>query len=205
MSQEQQQIFPYLQRLLNGAPVEWKPLGEVTKYEQPSKYIVKNTDYKDHYHTPVLTAGKSFILGYTNEDTGIYEASSSPVIIFDDFTTDIKWVDFDFKVKSSAMKLITSTDEDKVLLRYLYFLLTTMNDATTVAEHKRQWISNYCKKSVPIPPMEVQERIVEILDKFTELQAELQAELALREKQYIYFRDQLLSFKMLNRGGVFVK
>lgn len=193
MSQEQQQIFPYLQRLLNGAHVEWKPLGEVTKYEQPSKYIVKNTDYKDHYHTPVLTAGKSFILGYTNEDTGIYEASSSPVIIFDDFTTDIKWVDFDFKVKSSAMKLITSTDEDKVLLRYLYFLLTTMNDATTVAEHKRQWISNYCKKSVPIPPMEVQERIVEILDKFTELQAELQAELALREKQYIYFRDQLLS------------
>ena len=64
--------------------------------------------YKEEYNIPVLTAGKTFILGYTNEEKGIYEASKNSVIIFDDFTTDNKWVDFDFKVKSSAMKIISS-------------------------------------------------------------------------------------------------
>lgn len=83
--------------------VEYKELGEVLSYEQPSKYIVASTDYKDEYTTPVLTAGQTFILGYTNEQNGIYKASKeNPVIIFDDFTTSFHWVEMDFKVKSSA-------------------------------------------------------------------------------------------------------
>ena len=47
----------------------WKTyeLGELLLYEQPTKYIVKSTEYDDSYATPVLTAGKSFVLGYTNE------------------------------------------------------------------------------------------------------------------------------------------
>jgi len=80
-------IFPYIARLLQGAEVVWKPLGEVAEYEQPTKYLVKSSNYKDIYLTPVLTAGKTFILGYTDETEGIYKASISPVIIFDDFTT----------------------------------------------------------------------------------------------------------------------
>lgn len=106
----------YIEKLLNGAEVKWMPLGEVTTYEQPTNYLVKSTNYNDSFTTPVLTAGKTFILGYTNEEDGIYKASVSPVIIFDDFTTANKWVDFDFKAKSSAMKMITSKDEFKVLL-----------------------------------------------------------------------------------------
>ena len=110
----------YMEKLLDGVEVEWKELGDVAAYEQPTKYLVKSKNYNDDYSTPVLTAGKTFVLGYTNETEGIYKASESPVIIFDDFTTANKWVDFDFKAKSSAMKMITSTDESKFLLKYIY-------------------------------------------------------------------------------------
>src|SRR5690606_36931141 len=109
----------YLEKLLQGVEVEWIALGEVADYEQPTKYLVKSDNYRDNYQTPVLTAGKTFILGYTDETEGIYQASEKPVIIFDDFTTANKWVDFDFKAKSSAMKMITSKDESKALLKYI--------------------------------------------------------------------------------------
>lgn len=83
--------------------VDFKKIEDVTTYEQPTNYIVKNTNYSDEYEIPVLTAGQTFILGYTNEKDGIYKANKEePVIIFDDFTVANKWVDFNFKVKSSA-------------------------------------------------------------------------------------------------------
>jgi len=90
-------------------------LGELIEYEQPTNYIVNSTDYSDEYQTPVLTAGKSFIIGYTNEDFGICNAV--PVIIFDDFTTESKYVDFHFKVKSSAMKIL-STKKDVADIKF---------------------------------------------------------------------------------------
>ena len=188
----------YIDKLLQGAEVEWKKLGEVAEYEQPTPYLVKTTNYNNSYSTPVLTAGKTFILGYTDEHFGIYEASKNPVIIFDDFTTANKWVDFDFKVKSSAMKMITSIDESKYLLRYIYFWINTLPSELAEGDHKRQWISNYANKIIPIPPLSVQRKLVEILDKFTELEAELEAELDCRKRQYEYYRNQLLSFNMLN-------
>ena len=108
--------------LMNGVEVEWKTLGEVLDYEQPNKYIVKSTIYNDNHKTPVLTAGKSFILGYTNETEGIYKASKdNPVIIFDDFTTSFHWVDFDFKVKSSAMKILHPKKDAKVIFKFVYY------------------------------------------------------------------------------------
>ena len=187
-------IFPYLERLLDGEEVEWKTLGEVCDYEQPTAYLVRNTNYSDQYPIPVLTAGKTFILGYTNETTGIYRASEHPTIIFDDFTTANKWVDFDFKAKSSAMKMLTSKDEKVCLLKYIYYWLNTLPADSIVGDHNRQWISNYAQKLFPLPPLRVQARIVEILDKFTQLEAELEAELEARKKQYAYYRDQLLNF-----------
>ena len=202
----------YIERLLNGAEVKWMPLGEVTTYEQPTSYLVKSTNYNDSFTTPVLTAGKTFILGYTNEEDGIYKASVSPVIIFDDFTTaNNKWVDFDFKAKSSAMKMITSKDESKVLLRYIYHWLNTLPSELVEGDHKRQWISNFCNKRIPIPcpdnpkrSFEIQQTLVGILDKFTTLEVELEVELDCRKRQYEYYRNQLLSFDML-KGGAKVK
>ena len=115
-----------IHKLLEGIEVEWKTLGDYADYEQPTKYRVKSKFYNNEYQTPVLTAGKTFLLGYTDETNGIYKASENPVIIFDDFTTANKWVDFDFKVKSSAMKMITSKDESKALLKYIYYWLNTL-------------------------------------------------------------------------------
>jgi type I restriction enzyme, S subunit len=191
----------YLEKLLDGAGVEWLPLGEVTQYEQPTEYLVDTKNYSDEFEIPVLTAGKTFILGYTDETHGVYEASEHPTIIFDDFTTANKWVDFDFKAKSSAMKMIGSSDDSKFSLKFIYYWMNTLSSELVEGDHKRQWISNYCRKLIPIPCPEnpkkslaIQSEIVRILDSFTELTAELTAELTMRKKQYNYYRQRLLSF-----------
>ena len=179
--------------------VEYKALGEVVDYEQPTKYIVNSTDYDDSYPTPVLTAGQSFILGYTNETIGIYPASKeNPVIIFDDFTTSLHWVDFRFKVKSSAMKMLKLKDANIANLRYIYYAICCIKYKPDFSKHERQWISKYSQFIIPLPPLPIQAEIVRILDNFTELTAELekelQAELEARKKQYEYYRDELLTF-----------
>ena len=175
--------------------VAYKKIRDLADYEQPSKYLVKNTDYSDDFTTPVLTAGQTFVLGYTDETDGIYPASkTSPVIIFDDFTAAFKWVDFPFKAKSSAMKIITA--KGNVLIRYLYHLMGFLNFSSD--EHKRLWLSVYSEFEIPVPPLPVQREIVRILDDFTEqteqLKASLTAELTARKKQYEYYRDKLLTF-----------
>ncbi len=209
----------FLEKLLNGFEVKFLALGDVTKYEQPTKYLVTSTNYSDEFDTPVLTAGKTFILGHTNEASGIYKASENPIIIFDDFTTANKWVDFDFKAKSSAMKMISSSDEGRFLIKYIYYWLNTLPSELVDGDHKRQWIGNYTNKKIPIPcpenqkkSLEIQAEIVRILDAFTSLTAELTAELNTRKRQYNYYRDELLSFqegdvewKTLGEIGEFIR
>lgn len=174
----------------NGVP--FRPLEDFLFYEQPSKYIVKSTEYDDSYDIPVLTAGQSFILGYTNENQGIFAASKeNPVIIFDDFTTSFHWVDFDFKVKSSAIKMLRPKKSD-ISFRYIYYAMTYIRFVPS--EHSRHWISQYSKFTIPVPPIEVQEEIVRILDTFSAHAAELQAELQARKEQYEYYRNLLLTF-----------
>ena len=106
------------------------------------------------------------------------------------------------------MKMVTSKDESKVLLRYIYHWLNTLPSEFTESDHKRQWISNFCYKKIPIPcpnntkrSLAIQHRIVDILDKFTELEAELEAELEGRKRQYEYYRNQLLSFELSKKGN----
>ena len=96
-------------------------LDELLPYEQPGPYIVNSTDYNDSYKTPVITPGKSFILGYTNENNGIYSVGDGKVIIFDDFTTASRLINFDFKVKSSAMKILRSSNPAIFNIDYLYY------------------------------------------------------------------------------------
>lgn len=185
--------------MLKAENVKWEKLGNIAIYEQPTKYLIKSTKYSDDFDIPVLTAGKTFILGYTHEKDGVYKASKNPVIIFDDFTTANKWVDFDFKAKSSAMKMIKSKNESEVLLKYIFYWLNTLDSEIVKGDHKRQWISNFSKKLIPIPPLDVQEKIVGILDALTDhnakLTAELTAELSARKLQYENYRDNLLTFK----------
>lgn len=134
-------------------------LNQVLDYEQPTKYIVETTDYDDSFNTPVLTAGKSFLLGHTNETTGIFK--NVPAIIFDDFTTAFHYVDFPFKVKSSAMKILT-TNKDKANLRFLYYRMRKVRIDTEL--HKRYWISKFSKVEIPLPPLKTQKHIAQILD-----------------------------------------
>lgn len=142
---------------MSNLTTEWTEyeLGELLSYEQPTPYIVESTDYNDNYKTPVLTAGKSFIIGYTNETAGIYD--KLPVIIFDDFTTSTQYVNFSFKVKSSAMKILTA-NTDLVLPKYIFWRMQLIEfDHST---HKRYWIQQYSKIKVKIPSIPEQERIV---------------------------------------------
>lgn len=144
---------------LQGFYGEWeeKKLGEVLIYEQPTKYIVKNSEYNNTYSIPVLTAGKSFILGFTNETQGIKEASiNNPIIIFDDFTTSSHLVTFPFKVKSSAMKLLT-TCNDNYNLYFVNNLLNTIDYTPT--NHERHWISKFSKFNIFLPSLSEQEAI----------------------------------------------
>lgn len=176
--------------------VEYRKLGDILNYEQPTRYIVKDTSYDDSYETPVLTAGQSFILGYTNEQTGIYEANEdNPTIIFDDFTCSFHWVDFHFKVKSSAMKMLRPKSRD-ILFKYVYYAMSCIG--FTPMDHTRHWISKYSLFEIPVPPLPIQEEIVRILDHFTELAASLQA----RQEQYEYYRNKLLSFPEMGGQSV---
>ena len=107
--------------------VEYRPLGELLAYQQPTPFLVSSKDYDPSYPTPVLTAGATFLLGYSSETHGVYPASTDdPVIIFDDFTTASKWVDFPFKLKSSAAKILTAADSNVADIRFLYFLMQTL-------------------------------------------------------------------------------
>ena len=138
-------------------PWEQRELGEIFKYEQPQPYIVSSTEYSDDYSIPVLTAGQSFILGYTNEDFGIKEASKSePVVIFDDFTTSSQFVDFPFKVKSSAMKLLSLVNK-KDNIHFAYNVLKNIDYKSVT--HERHWISIFSKMSVLFPSCKEQEKI----------------------------------------------
>ena len=127
-------------------------------YEQPNEYIVESDRYSSKYSTPVLTAGQSFILGYTNESKGIYK--KGPCIIFDDFTTSVHCVDFSFKVKSSAMKILTT--KSNADLKYCYYLLLSLSKMPP--NHKRQWISTTSEKNHVLPSMDRQIFIVKQLD-----------------------------------------
>jgi type I restriction enzyme S subunit len=152
---------------------EEKILSELLDYVQPTKYLVESTEYDDSYKTPVLTAGKSFILGYTNETFGIYD-KKLPLIIFDDFTTAIQFVDFPFKAKSSAMKLLVPKKGSNI-----YFIFEAMQLINySIGGHERHWISKYSKIEIPVPCAKEQNKISDFLstinDKISRTQAQIE-------------------------------
>lgn len=165
LAEKQRQKKYLMQQLLTGKKrlpgflKSWKTvkLGEIFNYIQPTAYLVKTTDYDDSYKTPVLTAGKTFVLGYTNETEGVF--TKVPVVIFDDFTTATKYVDFPFKVKSSAMKILTIKDGLSIVFAYEAMQLIKF----TVGGHERHWISKYSCLTIDIPDIEEQTAIAEVL------------------------------------------
>lgn len=177
-------------------------LGELLPFEQPTAYIVKSTDYNDSYSTPVLTAGKSFILGKTNEKYGIFD--QLPVIIFDDFTTATQFVNFKFKVKSSAMKIL-HINTALVMPKYIFYRLQIIQfDHST---HKRYWIQSYSKIKVSIPSLDEQSRIVSRIDElFSELDKAVDT-LNTTKEQLVVYRQAVLKeiFDSVSTTSVHIK
>ena len=160
---------------------------DLLDYEQPTNYIVESTDYDDSYETPVLTAGKSFIKGYTNETKGIFE--NLPTIIFDDFTTASQFVNFKFKVKSSAMKILVPTSE-LVNMAFTYYAMQVNRIRSDT--HKRYWISVYAKKKFLLPPLPEQRAIVaKIEELFSDLDKGI-ADLKKAQDQLKVYRQAVL-------------
>ena len=135
-------------------------LSDYLEYEQPTKYIVKSENYDDSYETPVLTPGQSFILGYTNETENIFPKEKLPIILFDDFTTSVQYVDFPFKVKSSALKILHAKENANI--KFCYYLLKSIHINSDT--HKRYWISEYSNYQIREFSIDEQESIVNKLD-----------------------------------------
>lgn len=141
-------------------------LDKLVDYIQPGKYIVFSEDYSNEYSTPVLTAGKTFLLGYTNEKDGIFNASpGKEVILFDDFTTASKFVNFSFKVKSSACKILKP--KPGVDIKYIFYAMQRVN--IDIGLHKRYWISTFSKQKIYYPHKTIRNNFVYLLDSLNSL------------------------------------
>lgn len=191
-----QQLLTGKKRLLdeNGVKFsdEWQriELGLLLDYQQPTPYLVESTAYSDSYETPVLTAGKTFILGYTNESSGIYQ-DQLPVIIFDDFTTDSKYVNFPFKAKSSAMKILTA--KKGVSIKFVFEAMQMLQ--FTVGGHQRHWISIFSNLVIPLPNKKEQQQIAEVLSLADQEIETLQKKLDCLQQEKKALMQQLLTGK----------
>jgi len=146
---------------LKGFRDEWQPkkLSELLDYEQPVNYLVKNTEYNISTGIPVLTANKSFILGYTDEMEGVFE--KVPVIIFDDFTTASRYVTFPFKIKSSAIKILKPKSKE-VDLRFVFEKIQRIQ--FSIGDHKRYYISEYQNILMEVPSPDEQREISKVIN-----------------------------------------
>lgn len=191
-----QQLLTGKKRLLDKNGVrfsgEWRrvELDDLLDYQQPTPFLVESTEYRDEYTTPVLTAGKTFILGYTNEESGVF-SEKLPVIIFDDFTTDSKFVEFPFKAKSSAMKILTA--KDGVSIKYVYEAMQLLDFA--VGGHQRHWISIYSRLVIPFPNREEQQKIAAVLSTADQEISALQQKLDALKQEKRALMQQLLTGK----------
>lgn len=175
-----------ISRLIKGKEPNCK-IEDVVDYEQPTSYIVNFDKYIVDGKTPVLTANKAFFLGYTNEKEGIY--NKSDCIIFDDFTLDFKYVDFPFKVKSSAIKILTA--KKSIELRYFYEYLLFLNLNTN--EHKRHYISEIATLPLYLPLIDEQRRVLSVLNAIS-------SKIAVEEK----YKTTLLTQKKYILNAMFI-
>ena len=144
---------------------EQRKLENIFNYERPDKYIVSSTEYLEFGPTPVLTANKAFILGYTTEKNKYVNSKES--IIFDDFTLDTKFVDFPYMVKSSAIKILTLKDVTKDNIRFNFELLS--NHKFNMLGHARHYISVVQPEEVFTPNKQEQDKIGELFSNLDNL------------------------------------
>lgn len=189
-------IFQYIN--IGTLPIGWKaiPLKDILDYEQPQKYLVESENYTKT-GTPVLTAGKSFVLGFTTEKQGICKLV--PVIIFDDFTTASRYVDFSFKVKFSAVKLLRPRNKD-FDIRYIYAQMQHIGYVPGM--HQRHWIGIYSYFNIPIPSLDEQRRIVGLLSSLDEAIVQTEALIEKYRNVKQGMMHDLLTYGIDARGNI---
>ena len=182
-------LLPYLERLLNGETVEWKTLGEVAEFKR-GQTVTQKTAQAGVY--PVISGGQQpayYINQYNRTGQTITVAGSGAYAGFVMFWNEPIFVSDAFSIKAN---------EEVLLPRYVFHFL--LNKQSSIFNLKRGsgvphvYAKDLADFSIPLPPLRVQARIVEILDKFTQLEAELETELEARNKQYDFYRNRLLDF-----------
>lgn len=207
MTQEPK-IFPYIARLLQGAEVVWKPLGEVVRLEKGKQ--LNKTALLEEGAYPAYNGGVSFS-GFTN--TYNYEENT---IIISQGGASAGFVNFvTTKFYANAHCYVILPNTELVENRFVYHFLKS-NQEILMSRQLGAGIpalrtSEILGIQIPLPPLSIQKEIVRILDKFTTLEAELEAELEARKKQYEYYRDDLLTFgdevewRTLGEVGTFIR
>lgn len=197
----------YLQQLLNNQPVEWKKLGEVcTKVcsggtpstSNPEYYKgnipwlrTQDVDWKDVYDTDIKITEEAI------KNSSAQWIPANCVIVAMYGATAAKACINRIPLTTNQACCNLQVDENIAHYKYVYhWICREYERLRALGEGSQSNLSGKKIKDykIPIPPLSVQSRIVEILDKFTAMEAELQAELELRKKQYAYYREQLLNF-----------
>ena len=163
--------------LLKDEYTESFEINQLLDYEQPTAYIVANDEYStDTSLTPVLTANKGFILGYTDEKFGIYQKGEC--IIFDDFTMDAKYV---------SIKILTA--KPNVNLRFMFEYLSYWELKSE--EHKRHYISEIASLVIELPSKERQSIIASLMTSLNS-KLDIEAKTKIRyEEQKRYLLSQM--------------
>ena len=211
MKNNEHNVIPFIQRILNDAEVEWKPLDNVAELKRGTS-ITKRTSIEGKY--PVISGGQQpayYIDTFNRDGETITVAGSGAYAGFVMYWNEPIFVSDAFSIKA---------DETQILPRYIYHFLLNIqekiHDLKAGGGVPHVYAKDVARFLIPIPcpnnstkSLEIQRKIVDILDKFTtletELEAQLEAELICRKRQYEYYRNRLLSFDMLNRGGAKVK
>ncbi|EMR8119951.1 restriction endonuclease subunit S [Neisseria gonorrhoeae] len=188
--------------MIQTAPVEWKPLGEVLVRTKGTKITAGQMKemHKDNAPLKIFAGGKTFALVDFDDvpDKDIHREPS--IIVKSRGIIEFEYYDKPFSHKNEMWSYHSVNKH--IYIKYVYYFLKTQENYFRNIGSKMQMpqiatpdTDNY---KIPIPSLETQQKIVKILDKFTELEAEL----ALRKRQYRYYRDLLLDFDNQIGGGI---
>ena len=182
-------MLKFVEDLLQGAPVEWKTLGEIVTIKRGKRLVKKELE----------TSGNFAVFQNSMKPLGFYSANNvnadTTFVICAGSAGEIGYSHQPFW---AADDVCYFTPNNTLSSKYLYYIL--LNKKNTIKSQVRRAIIPRLPRTVledfiiPLPPLSVQEKIVEILDKFSELEAKLGTELVLRQKQYEYYRNKLLTF-----------
>ena len=203
MTQEPK-IFPYIERLLQGTEVVWTTLGDEKKIEiananrRPVKASERISGNIPYYGANNI---QDYVEGYTHEGTYILIAEDGTKSIEN---YSVQWATGKFWANNHVHVLRCKNNVDS---RFIYYYLQTVNFVPflTGGDRAKLTKAKLLEIPIPLPPLSVQQEIVRILDKFTTLEAELEAELDCRKRQYEYYRNKLLTLNEIEGAEIIWK